>query len=513
MGDAAVPNRGQLPSILLSRRPRFTDSGNNTTATAESKDGYTMGVSFSMAEPPQLSLLSIHCTDPRDMENTARSNFSSLPHVVGADGPFILLRDVFQGGGFHEYFLYKAGVAPSLRSSGFILLSSWGDAMASHNLSKVRELGILGHGGDHYLLAALHNSASSDGYELRIYSSETKSWSTRTLHNPCPGVDRVIPDKVITLGQGGLLGWVDLLHGVLVCDLLLLLQDQDPPVVGAVSFIPLPRNRYKLKYPIIPEKVEEHPLARDFCSANWFRDLTCVNGVLEFVEMENPPPENKDNIIYDSDLIMSLKRKAVDRNSMDQLSSLRDAWRAVTWKLTFRDLYSAFPILSPDDGNDILYLKSIVEPNHQDGWVAAVDIGNKALKAIGRYYLPDDFYYSRGYDPEHPLCASTLSRHLDLTSGNQVSACRKKTEAKRPANHRIVTSTPQPWFNNCNWASYHGYSHQLSAPNSFAYGAHAGYGNYQQQWPQPPPTLDLPIGASWQHPPPPGSSAASANTS
>ncbi|XP_024318931.1 uncharacterized protein LOC112272433 [Brachypodium distachyon] len=83
-----------------------------------------------------------------------------------------------------------------------------------------------------------------------------------------------------------------------------------------------------------------------------------------------------------------------------------------------------------------------LEPNHQDGWVAAVDIGNKALKAIGRYYLPDDFYYSRGYDPEHPLCASTLSRHLDLTSGNQVSACRKKTEAKRPANHRIVTSIP-----------------------------------------------------------------------
>lgn len=58
------------------------------------------------------------------------------------------------------------------------------------------------------------------------------------------------------------------------------------------------------------------------------------------------------------------------------------------------------------------------------------------------------------------------------------------------------------------------YPQQLSAPNSFAYGAHTGYVNYQQQWRQLPPTLELPIiGASWQHPPPPGSGAASANNS
>ncbi|XP_047077680.1 uncharacterized protein LOC124688009 [Lolium rigidum] len=30
-----------------------------------------------------------------------------------------------------------------------------------------------------------------------------------------------------------------------------------------------------------------------------------------------------------------------------------------------------------------------------------------------------------------------------------------------------------------------------------------GYSNYQQQWQQLTPTLELPIGASWQHSPPP----------
>nr|XP_051206269.1 uncharacterized protein LOC127321279 [Lolium perenne] len=71
---------------------------------------------------------------------------------------------------------------------------------------------------------------------------------------------------------------------------------------------------------------------------------------------------------------------------------------------------------------------------------------------------------------------------------------------------------PMACFNNFNGGSYLGYeSQQLSAPNSFAYGAYTCYGNYQQQWQQPTPTLGLPIGASWQHPPPLG--AASANTS
>ncbi|CAM0948485.1 unnamed protein product [Alopecurus aequalis] len=470
MGDAAVAILNRGSSILLARKPRVTDSRNGTTATAESQDGYTMAVSFWVAHPPQLSLFSIHATD----KHAKRRYFSDLPRVVGADGPFVLLRATFDGSVTREYFLYKAAVgaaaAPSLER---IPSPSPEDDICGRG---VREFGVLGvhRGGGSYLLAALRDAPSSDdddGYQLRIYSSETKSWSTRTMQNPCPGVDRVVPDKVITLGgqDQGSLGWVDLSHGILVCNLLLLLQHQDDhdPPAGAVTFIPLPEplpgNRYKLKYPIPPtKKVRKHPMADEpYCSASWFRDLTCVDGVLKFVEMENTtPPESEDNIIYNSDLIVSLKRKAVDGNSKLQLSAFRDAWRAVTWtqklaspasasnfwrqtcaahvvdikqgqQLALTELYSAFPILSTEeDGDDILYLKSLPEPGDRDGSVVAVDIGNKSLKATALYYLPDDFYYNHPYDPEHPFLASTLSRHLDMTNpGIQVSACRKITEA------------------------------------------------------------------------------------
>jgi hypothetical protein len=74
-----------------------------------------------------------------------------------------------------------------------------------------------------------------------------------------------------------------------------------------------------------------------------------------------------------------------------------------------------------------------------------------------------------------------------------------------PSNHQLPPSSefgpheaPQPCFNSYHGASYHGYS---QPPNLFAYGAHTCYDNYRHQ--QLPPTLELPIGASWQ-PPPPG---------
>ncbi|XP_047093969.1 uncharacterized protein LOC124706348 isoform X2 [Lolium rigidum] len=475
---ANIPYPGRLPSILLSRKPRFTDSRNDTTATAKSKHGYTMAVSFWMEHPPHLSLFSINCTKPPHVLSQDL-DFSVLPHVVGADGPFVLLRATFYAAaGESEYFLYKAGRPPSLER-----IPSPGEL---DDLSGVREWGIVGRGGDgHYLLAALRDapaSESGDGYQLRIYSSETNSWSTRILHNPCPGVDRVIPDKMITLGQEGLLGWVDLSHGLLVCDLLLLLRHQDPVPAGApVScFIPLPAplpgNRYKLKYPFaLTQKMKKHPsVDEESRSASWFRDLAYVNGVLKFVEMETHPapyPQNKeDSIIDEQDLIMSLKHKPDDEDSWLQLSSFRDAWRAVTWTrklvwppsspnfwrqtcaahvadlkkcvelLAFRELYSAFPILSPEDGDDIIYLRSLGEPSDGNGWVAALHIGNKEIKAVGKYYLPDDFYYDRCFDPEHPFRASTLSRHLDITPGIEVSACRKIPEASSSANHPSNTS-------------------------------------------------------------------------
>uniref|UniRef100_M8BWT7 Uncharacterized protein n=1 Tax=Aegilops tauschii TaxID=37682 RepID=M8BWT7_AEGTA len=318
-----------------------------------------------------------------------------MPNVVGAEGRFVLLRAASaERSGLSEYFLYKAAgdadEPPSLQ---------WIPSPYEHNdgddLRGVKEFGILPLG-DHYLVAPLCLASSSDlDYHLRIYWPERKSWSTRTLRDPCPGVGRIVPGKVITLGEEGLLGWVDL-------SLDLLIQTN------------------KMSHSASPGKLKKEPEStRSPAPASWFRDLAWVDGMLKFTEIENWAPEkwSDKDIIYDSDLIMSLERKAADMNSK-QLS-FRDAWRAVIWTrtvpsncwrqacaadvadilvdgslhsslfsgpkgetvrqvTTFGGLYLALPILNLD-GDDIIYLKSLAEPNNRDGWVAAVDIGTRRI--------------------------------------------------------------------------------------------------------------------------------------
>lgn len=429
---AAASNSHRLASILLDRQQaHFTDSRNETTATARSKGGHTLSVSFWLADPPDVSFFSVHCLRPA---NHRTADFTVLPHVVGAEGRFVLIRASFYCRyGKDEYFMYNAGdgESPSLE---WVPVPAAADNYGS--LGRVKELGIVpGDYRDHYLLAALCDGHHGSDYLLQIYSSETKAWSTRTLLNPCPGIRKIVPDKVIVLGEG-LLGWVDFSRGLVACDLR-----QDPP---AVHFIPLPEP--------LPENRDKLKGSDAGVAARSFRDVACVNGVLKFIEMEHhvtekpSDPSDKD-FLHDSDLIMSLKRK-----ERDEKPKPSDGWRAVTWsrmlssngwskgctvdvadiladestnmsssslsvlrgqtvvELTFRDLYSAFPTLSMD-GDNILYLKSMATLNDQNGWVAAIDLGNNTGKALGGYSFED-------HDPRtQAFCHCTLSRHLNMTPG------------------------------------------------------------------------------------------------
>ncbi|KAL6867217.1 hypothetical protein ACP4OV_015241 [Aristida adscensionis] len=431
--DAAEPSR-RLPSIVLDRKVQFSDSRNATTATAESRGVHTMALTFWAADPPDVSFFSVRCTKPpMDRYNTA--DFKVAPHVVGAEGRFVLFRARFFGYPADEYFMYKAGRSPSLQ---WVPLPD-GDG---RSVSRVVEFSIvpIGHGG-HYLLAALCDAAKDapSDCRLRIYLSEYDMWSTSKLLNPYPGDGKLTPEKVITLGKG-LLGWVDLSRGLLVCDLLR--KDGKEP---DVRFIPLPE----------PFPGNKEKLAKASTSARSFRDLACHNGVIRFIEMEHhvrvtewlsDGDTSKKDFIYDSDLIGSLKHRVMDKPNLSY------AWRALTWTrrlssngwhkecavdvdeilvhasvhlaigeigrtLTFWDLYSAFPTLSMD-GDDILYLKSVVEPSELNGWVVARNLGKKTVKALGSY----SFVH---HDPfEQAFCISTLSRHLNMTPGIEVSRCK-----------------------------------------------------------------------------------------
>ncbi|KAF8718333.1 hypothetical protein HU200_025312 [Digitaria exilis] len=144
---------------------------------------------------------------------------------------------------------------------------------------RTSEIGFFPCGGDgeeeHFVLAYLRARLVHLQYDLHVFSSQTNTWATRPamLEPPYPGYkgDYLVhdDDRVLTL-EGGLLGWVDLWRGILLCSVL----DADP-VVRYIRFpAPLEGNKW------MHIDNEPHQNARPV------RDVTFSDGFIKLVEME-----------------------------------------------------------------------------------------------------------------------------------------------------------------------------------------------------------------------------------
>ncbi|CAN6302151.1 unnamed protein product [Urochloa humidicola] len=266
-GNTNAPRRS--PLIFLEKYARTgTDDAMNTattaaTARARSSNGDILEISLWFHQSPALS----YC---------ARGHFDEQPHVVGAEGRLALLRARFASSLYYEYkyeyFMYKAGFGKPVQPASL-------DAIPLCSFPyNVKEFAVVprGHGGHEYLLAALAIDFCQPRYpnnKLYIYSSDSehKSWTSILLQNLIPQPRRVIrTSKVVNLGEG-LVAWVDYHHGMLVCDL----HETNPTARCIPLPDPLPGNRDRL------QKHERRLLA------GRYQDLTCINGVLKFIQMEH----------------------------------------------------------------------------------------------------------------------------------------------------------------------------------------------------------------------------------
>uniref|UniRef100_A0A0E0K9E6 DUF1618 domain-containing protein n=1 Tax=Oryza punctata TaxID=4537 RepID=A0A0E0K9E6_ORYPU len=226
--------------------------------------------------------------------------------------------------------------------------------------------------------------------------------------------------KVISLG-GGLLGWVDLWHSILLFNA----HEEHPKVRYIPLPAPAPLNKKKLH---LSNRSEGSPIL--------FRDVTCnKNGVIKFVEIEcrvkrisatpeEPKRPNDDpwvkDVWTDSDLLCTHTDNLPKKK---RYSLMYDGWRAMTcnrtissncWfkghvvdvdnimvnssandlltsmlrskglgMLTFKDLCTVFPTLSMDD--DIVYFKCTVKYKDRDGWVAAINLGKNEVDILKPY--------------------------------------------------------------------------------------------------------------------------------
>ncbi|CAO2047260.1 unnamed protein product [Urochloa humidicola] len=453
LGDDASIAR-QPASIILDKYARIGERMNkDTIAMVKSSDGHILEVSLWTLQSPALSYFCIHCHRAPDSEPND-ADFKDEPHMVSAEGQFLLLRTSFVSSfGDREYFMYKAGNSETGKLASLDRIPTPG-----FYLPRASEFGIVPHGrNDHYILAALCPGFDPLYYTLHLYFSKDRKWRSTLLKNPCPGLNMVMVSKVVTLGEG-IIAWVDFQHGMLVCNV----HEMNP----SPRYIPLPDP--------LPGNKDELQEIKPGPSGNVYRDLACTNGVIKFIEIEHhvaatqsfPPKNGK---VHDSDLIMSRQRKE------PKLLESWNGWKAVMWtrtisssawdmgpvidaadiivdnptdlsllsvlkgeadidKFAFKDLCSAFPTLSTD-GDDILYLNTMTKLNDPDARMVALDLGTKRVKAVGGYSLADHWPLVKAFGPCTVPCVTTVSASACVSIKRAHSSARDPSKTSSFVGH------------------------------------------------------------------------------
>ncbi|KAM0902323.1 hypothetical protein ACQ4PT_019365 [Festuca glaucescens] len=280
---AAYSSRsGCYPEILLDQDCRISYCHNSTSATTENSEGLSVDVSFQIRDPPALSLCFVRCNDLTGQQRLCGEHQPSILSVAGGS---VLLLIPFCDDGINinrccymEYFVYRAGPgAPSLR----LLPAPYPPSCSM----KVAILPICDDGvEEHYAVVFPFVQFvvldSRHHYTLYIYRSDSKAWCTQVARiaedmetqNATLKLALHYPTSVVHAGSG-LIGWVDLWWGVLLCNVL----DENP----AIRFVAVP----------VPEPCK--PLTEFFvkfedqnCAKRPYRQMTVHNGVMKFIELE-----------------------------------------------------------------------------------------------------------------------------------------------------------------------------------------------------------------------------------
>jgi len=526
--DDSVPSR--YPSwVLLDKKAYFahpsTHTGNAPTKKIKTSTDQEVEISFCLQNPPALSYFCVHSPQIR------REDYTLLPRVVSSAENLVLLCFAFRTGprstdvdsDLVEFFVCKAGSGGNLS----IEPVPYSPAGTRHS----DNAGIVPRDGGNFLVADLSPREELGRYDLHVFSSETSKWTTTYLELPTPAnaLSRDLPrrlDKVLFIGES-MLGWVDLWRGIVVCDVL----EKEP----VLRFIPLPTTVFDAHRQGQAQKV---------------RDVFCCNGFISFVEIEHCQRElniansrsfkmiqdldaedvipdkaflihddlnKKPELVPDGWKIRTMykgpswdywkKRHAVHVDDISAVPEhsvlLPQMWNGGAMRWTLRNLKTTcFPFFGVY-GDNVVYLISKVESDDEASWIVGVDFDKKKLEAIKPYcaasasssdptVLPCAFSEYLNTTPRsyEDLVAASFSHlsvrndHLPLGDAIPVAS---SAQNGVPNGHLslgyTVPHNMEPQQNTLNVDGSNG------SWNGSGYGAHSGYGNYQQPTPLKPPNL------------------------
>ncbi|TVU32221.1 hypothetical protein EJB05_23943, partial [Eragrostis curvula] len=362
--------------ILYTRASVSHHNANATTARSVTSSGHPISVTFELVDPPGLSRCVVDCPD------LTPGGTRSPPCVTGADGAFLLIRVMFpKCRSPTNVFLYGAGpgAAPSLR----LLPRPYPSDL------HFQYVGVLscGHQHEHCLVVVPVRRFEARGhmsYDLKIFSTVTGSWSTKVA-GVAPYLSRFHglvmhrQTKVLNVG-GGSLAWVDLRRGsgMLLCNVL----DDRPEM----NLIRLPA--------LMPANEELLGDCSEGC-VRPIRDVTCTNGYIRFIEMEDVDDDDDS----DTATMQCRWRATVFKTTTNSWNWERcctvhsdglspadsclpelfpEIWNKEEKTLTLEKVISNFPILDMFH-DDVVYMTSQLDVQDPNGWVLAVDTRNNKL--------------------------------------------------------------------------------------------------------------------------------------
>ncbi|KAM0878830.1 hypothetical protein ACQ4PT_034643 [Festuca glaucescens] len=394
--------------------------------------GLAIQVSFVFADPPRLSYFSVYCRDWRHDEIP----FKNAPNVVCSMEDTALIKVMITAEDSLQYFLYQARGGPSGGPSV--------DLLPDIRRYSLTPLGFVTHGnGKQFIMAALSYGPKHGQYNLHtIIASEPHStWTKKLLKVVIPNGHTaksatVQPTKLIALGDG-LLGWVDLWKGIVICDVL-------DPRVATAFFAPMPK--------LLPSNSE---LFGNQYSARSIRDVAFSRGhikCVEFEELVKLRPTTVPAVVDPSDMDEVLDSELAISPPQEEEEEVYDVvgWRLITWyreltwnrgrkgslvhsddlgtvslpqlgggacalNVSFKNLKTASPTLRADD--DVVYLVSMLDENDQTTWIVTVDTRTKSVGEV----MPFSAKPSRIYDPSFIPCV--LTKYQDTKSGNHTVTC------------------------------------------------------------------------------------------
>ncbi|CAL4904742.1 unnamed protein product [Urochloa decumbens] len=456
-GDRLNPS-----SVLLDTTAYISAAAvsNATTAKGEMSTGAPIQISFCLARPPRLSYLCAHFPGPvlgpgvgtvfgPAPGTPAARCVRDPPLVISTHADLALLRVNIPGSlcvnthDAFDYLVYNARPRPGASSLDLLPKPTGFPRFRDQDAAVVRC------SGSRYVIAVLRTTRNPLEFQLQLYDSDTRRWTSTPLTLQAPERDKVlhIPEdsdaeplfhnttKVITL-ESTTVGWVDLWRGILFCDVL----DEKP----VLRDMPLPK----------PARCNRASFCRR--SPYGHRDITVVTlpddqPTIKYVEMGIRPGA-----------VPSSRRRQVHHQYSSSESDDNDEddaehyWTATIWSMpvpiaswkdwtkdctidvanividnprhcellrnvdpeeaspsvTLNRLLTAYPTLGLGiNGEVVIYFLSKVDQMAREGWVIAVGAKESKLQGIAKLDDRKNFSFRRYY------CPTEISKYLTKATG------------------------------------------------------------------------------------------------